>query len=534
MRDLFVQRGVPYAARHMGRSGVASVAATIALLLATLAPAAASVPLPKGTVDRIHEFVRSALDELGVPGAAVLVVDADGILYKEGFGTTDGAGTPITPTTPFHLASLSKQLTGIAVMQQVEAGNLVLAETVHHYLPWFGDEGSDTAAITVRDLLAHTSGLSEGDGLANRSDTGTDDGALERNVRRLALVPLSHPIGQYEYSNANYDALGYLVAVTSGMSYEDYMAQRVFEPLGMVDTHLSEADATAGGVAQGHYPFFGFSIPFPVGFVRGSVPSAYIASGAEDLGRVLMAHLSDGASAASPILAASSWQALREPLVHPDAWDGYGWGWWTAPLWDAGYLVDKPGASIYQVPVMIDHTGSHSTYATAMAILPEAGYGIVVLMNRNDEAASSRFYQVHGGIAQILLGRDAPALVNYDDLLGTYGRQLYGITALLMVLGVWPALRMLRRWRRDPSAAPRGSRGIVRHLGLPLVLDIGLPLLAWWLVLDRSHLSVGDYPAILRLAPDIGLAIGLIAVFGLGWGLVRTALTLRVLRASTA
>lgn len=518
----------------MRRRFLFSTVATVALLAISLSPAAAGDPLPQATIDKIHDFATSAFDELEIPGAAVLVVDADGILYEEGFGTTDDAGTPVTPTTPFHLASLSKQLTGIAVMQLIEAGDLTLAATVHSYLPWFGGDVSDTAQITVRDLLAHTSGFSEGAGLNNRSDAGTDDGALERNIRRLALVPLSHPIGQYEYSNANYDTLGYLVAVTSGMSYEDYLAENVFAPLGMVDTFTNEANAAADGVAQGHYPFFGFPIRFPVGFVRGSVPSAFIASSAEDLGRVLMAHLSDGAGGDPSVLAPASWRALRQPLVHPDPWDGYGWGLWTAPLWDAGYLVDLPGGSDYQVPVMVDHTGSHSTYATAMALLPDAGYGVVVLMNRNDEAAPSRFYQIHGGIAQILLGRDAPALVNYDDALGMYGRQLLAITALLMAVGVWWALRTLRRWRRDPASAPQGRRGLLRHLVLPLALDVGLTLLAWWLVLDRSHLAVGDYPSILHQAPDIGLAIGLIAIFGLGWGVVRTALTVSALRRAAA
>ncbi len=495
---------------------------------------AARGPLTEKTVEQIHDFASSSFDELGIPGAVVLVVDADGIVYEEGFGTADDADTPVTPTTPFHLASLSKQLTGIAVMQLIESGDLELDATVHSYLPWFGADGSDTAKITVRDLLAHASGFSEGDGLTNRSDEGTDDGALERNIRRLAEVPLSHPIGQFEYSNANYDALGYVVAVASGMSYEDYMAERVFAPLEMVDTFTSEADASAGGVAQGHYPFFGFPIAFPVGFVRGSVPSAYIASSAEDLGRVLMAHLNDGAVGDAQVLSADGMQELRRPLIHPNPWDGYGWGWWSYPLWDAGHLVDAPTGSTYDVPVILEHGGSHSTYATGMILLPDAGYGVVVLMNHNDEGAPSRFYQIHSGIAQILAGRDAPALVSYDDLLGQYGRQLLGITALLMILGVWWAFRQLRRWRRDPDSAPHGRRRMLRHVVLPLALDVGLTGLAWWLVLDRSHLGVGDYPAILHLAPDVGLAIGLIAMFGLVWGLVRTALTLRVLRAPTA
>ncbi|MBA3687239.1 MAG: beta-lactamase family protein [Chloroflexi bacterium] len=505
--------------------------------MSLVVPSAAAVakgPLDQATTDKIGAFPRSAFDELGIPGAAVVVVDPDGVVYEQGFGTTDDTGTPVTPTTPFHLASLSKQLTAIAVMQQIESGDLALEATVHSYLPWFGADGSDTAKITIKDLLSHTSGFSEGAGLVNRSDERADDEALERNIRRLAETPLSHPIGQFEYSNANYDALGYLIAVESGMSYENYMAEHVFAPLGMVDTFTSDADARADGVAQGHYPYFGIPIKFPVGFVRSSVPSAYIASSAEDLGRVLMAHLNGGAVGGAHVLSEAGMQGLRQPLVHPNPWDGYGWGWWSYPLWDAGHLVDAPNVSGYEVPVILEHGGSHSTYATGMALLPDAGYGVVVLMNRNDEAAPSRFSQIHTAIAQILLGRDAPALINYDDPLGLYGKQLLLIAALLMAVGVWWALRQLRHWRRDPGAAPRGWRGMLRHLVLPLALDLGLTVVAWWLVLDRAGLGVGDYPAILHLAPDVGLAIGLIAVLGLGWGLVRTALTLRVLRGTPA
>jgi hypothetical protein len=247
-----------------------------------------------------------------------------------------------------------------------------------------------------------------------------------------------------------------------------------------------------------------------------------------------MAHLSDGAVDDAPVLSPDSWQGLRKPLIHPDLWDGYGWGWWTYPLWGAGQLVDAPPRASYEVPVMLEHGGSHSTYATGMVLLPDEGYGVVVLMNRNDEAAPSRFTQVHTGIALILAGQDAPAPTNYDDLLGTYGRQLLGVTALLMIVGVWWAFRQLRRWRRDPASAPRGWRGTLRHLVLPLALDIGLTGVAWWLVLDRSHLGLADYPAIVHLAPDAGLAIGLIALFGIGWGLVRTAMTVRLLRRAAA
>ena len=73
------------------------------LLVAPSAPVLGMGPLDQATIDKIHDFVSSAFDELGVPGAAVVVVSADGVVYEEGFGTTDDAGTPVTAATPFHL-----------------------------------------------------------------------------------------------------------------------------------------------------------------------------------------------------------------------------------------------------------------------------------------------------------------------------------------------------------------------------------------------------------------------------------------------
>jgi hypothetical protein len=105
---------------------------------------------------------------------------------------------------------------------------------------------------------------------------------------------------------------------------------------------------------------------------------------------------------------------------------------------------------------------------------------------------------------------------------------------VLMALGVAWAARRIRRWRRDPSMAPRGRRGLLVHLILPLCLDVGVTALAWWLVLDTARLTLPEFPVIVHEAPDIALTLVLIAVLGVGWGLVRTVLTIRVLRGSTA
>jgi CubicO group peptidase (beta-lactamase class C family) len=501
----------------------------LALVLACLsAPAVAKAPLSAEMNAKIHDYVANALAELKVPGAAVVIVGPEGIEYEEGFGSARPDGTRATPQTPFHVASLSKELTSIAVMQLVQSGDLELDATVHSYLAWFGAEGSDTARITIRNLLAHTSGWSESDGLTNRVDEATDDGALERNVRRLARIPPSHPIGHFEYSDGNYNVLGYLVAVRSGVSYEAYMAEHVFAPLQMTHTYTSDSAARAGGLAQGYYPFFGISIPYDIPFARSSVPGSFIATSAEDLGHVLIAHLNDGQYAGQRVLPPGAMAQLRTPLVHPDAWDGYGWGWWSYPLWDAGHLVDAAGGSDYEVPVVVEHVGLQPTYAAGMILLPEEGIGVAIVMNLDDRAVPSRFTQIHPAIAQILLGKEPSPLFAREDLLLQNAKLLLAGAVILMALGIPWGGRRIRRWWHDPASAPRGRSGLVRHVVLPLIVDLGVTALAWWFVLDRSPTK--DIALILSLAPDIGLSLIVIAVLGVGWGLLRTALTLHTMR----
>jgi CubicO group peptidase (beta-lactamase class C family) len=507
-----------------------------AMLLASQASVVgATGPLSTGKVQAVRDYMSATMQELRIPGAAVVIVDKEGIQFAEGFGTT-GHGAKPTPQTPFQIASLSKELTAIAVMQRVQAGDLSLDATVHSYLDWFGAAGSDTAKITVQDLLAHASGWTMADGLVNRAQADDDPNALERNVRRLANTPLSHAIGQFEYSNANYDVLGYLVGAVSGQSYEDYMAEHVFGPLAMRHTHTDEAAARADGLAQGFYPFFGVPIPWEIGFRRSGLPSAYIASSAEDLGHVLIAHLDGGSFDGQQVLPAAAIEQLHQPLVHPDAWNGYGWGWWTFPLWDAGKLGLEPGATDteYSVPIVLEHDGSHDTYAGGMVLLPVQRLGAVILMNTDNSAAPSRISALAPGIADILVGLHPGVPASSDDPVRQYGKALLAVVAVLMALGTAVAFRRLRRWRRDPASGPRGPWGVLLHLVLPLVVDLGVTAFFWWLVLSTANFALADYPIIVHEAPDVGLALAVIAVLGIGWGLIRTLITLRVVRGAPA
>jgi len=306
------------------------------------------------------------------------------------------------------------------------------------------------------------------------------------------------------------------------------MTEHVLEPLQMTHTHLTDADARADGVAQGHYLFFGVRIAYEIPFVRGSVPSSFIAASAEDLGHVLLAHLNQGTYKGTEVLDGSSMADLRRPLVHPDPWNGYGWGWWTYPMWGAGELQDGGDISSYSVPVMLEHGGSHATYASSMLLLPEEEIGVVVLMNMNDENASSRFYQMHTGIAQILLGHDAPTLTSYDEPLMQYGK-LIGLAwvALLVAFVAW-SVRRYRRWRREPGSAPRGW-AVIRRMVVPLAAVVA-QLVGFWLLVMSQGGSISDTPRVVRLWPDIGLIVIVVSLVSIGWIVIGTIRTISLVR----
>jgi uncharacterized protein YbbC (DUF1343 family)/CubicO group peptidase (beta-lactamase class C family) len=235
------------------------IAARLALLTAALAAGAAAcgvatqAPPPvrqaaaidAARFDGIERLVREDIDAGRLPGAVVLVGLGDHIVYRKAIGdrALAPAREPMTLDTIFDLASLTKPVaTTTSIMMLVEEGRIRLSDRVAAYIPGFERYGK--SAITIRQMLAHVSGLRPDVDLADEW-VGTDTAV------RLAIeeVPIAAPGARFVYSDINFFLLGEIVHRVSGQPLDEFARARIFAPLGMHDTMFNPPDALQARVA---------------------------------------------------------------------------------------------------------------------------------------------------------------------------------------------------------------------------------------------------------------------------------------------
>ncbi len=181
---------------------------------------------------RIDAVVQAALDRKELPGAVILIVHRNEVVFRRAYGRRALKPEPVdmTPDTVFDLASLTKPLaTATSLMILVEQAKLSLSDRVAKHWPAFGEKGKDK--ITVEQLLLHTGGLTADNDVADYKDG--KDKALERIA---ALTPQSEPGAKFLYSDIGYIVLGELVERIAGVPLDDFATKNLFDPLGMKDT----------------------------------------------------------------------------------------------------------------------------------------------------------------------------------------------------------------------------------------------------------------------------------------------------------
>ena len=226
----------------------------------------AFAPPARAADPRVSDSLQPFVEKGTLAGAVVLVASPDKVLAVETAGFADREGkTAMKADDLFWIASMTKPMTAAGLMMLVDEKKVSLDDPVEKYLPEFKGQwvialqDKDYAVLkkpgrapTVRDCLRHTSGMPFGSALESPT---IDKLLLKDAVRSYAITPLQYEPGtKYAYSNAGINTAGRVIEVVSGMSYEDFMAKRLFSPLGMTETTWRPTTEQMKRVAKTYKP----------------------------------------------------------------------------------------------------------------------------------------------------------------------------------------------------------------------------------------------------------------------------------------
>jgi D-alanyl-D-alanine carboxypeptidase len=214
------------------------------LSLILFAWSALAAPLTPAQLAQIDRIAADALKETGVPSASIAVVTDGKLQFARAYGHQRGEGSPAVTEADYAIASMSKQITGAAILLLAEDGKLSLDDPVSKYL----SDLTDADRITIRQLLSHTSGYRDywpQNYAFSAMFTATQPQGI---LDRWAKQPLDFaPGSQWQYSNTGFVAAGLIVEKVSGEPFMPFLQRRVFQPLGMkvgdADLDLTRADA---------------------------------------------------------------------------------------------------------------------------------------------------------------------------------------------------------------------------------------------------------------------------------------------------
>lgn len=456
-----------------------------AILLLILATTIRSISARPASDDfaQVDTYIRETMRRLPIRGLSLAIVKGDQILYMQGYGTANMAGDAVTPQTPFMLASVTKTFTALAIQQLAAEGKLDLDDALQTYVPEFRLANADAAAtITIRQLLEHTSGLSELEGTQPylHSPETTFAGALERLAR---YTPVSLPGAQYEYSNWNYVLLGEAIARASGERYAEYVQAKILDPLEM--THASFDDYhRLPGAATGNLIVFGARIPYNEKHIPVMLSAGYLTACAEDMAHYLIPFFNNGQYRDRSLLA-----------VDGPGWFNTIWQWQSGRPGDLGY----------------SYSGGHNSVNTAIQLFSLHQVGVVVLMNTRLDALipGPTASDIAFNIARMVSGFPYEVPSN-KRFYGSYA-VLDGLLLMFCVVIGWQVRHMKDRETRFHRTAT-GDK-IKCWLGIALNLILSISVLAvpslfgtrWQFVL--YHRPETSIPLL-----AIGLCLGVLGV----------------------
>ncbi|HEX8284064.1 MAG TPA: serine hydrolase [Pyrinomonadaceae bacterium] len=364
------------------------------LLLALLV---LSTPLSAQTLEErlkeIDAYAEKAGRDWKVPGFSVAIVKDDRVVFVKGYGVRElGKAEPVDKDTLFAVASNTKAFTSAALATLVDEGRLKWDDPVTKYLPYFQlYDPYVTREMTVRDLLSHRSGFATFGGDLLWYETTYPREEILRRVR--FLKPVYGFRSRYGYQNIMFLAAGEIVPAVTGKSFDDYVREKFFAPLGMTRTVTTYKQLTASqNVATPHNEVEGRVRVVHYSNVDSAGGAAVINSTAAEMAEWVRLQLGRGTYQGKKIFSADRSREMWtphtvvsgvsesaekfNPTVH---FNLYGLGW---------FLSDYRGRKV------VTHSGGLDGMTSRVALLPEENLGVVVLTNSETPLQTFLWYKV--------------------------------------------------------------------------------------------------------------------------------------------
>jgi CubicO group peptidase (beta-lactamase class C family) len=313
----------------------------------------------------VDEWVLKGLERYEIAGAALAIVQNGSIVHRRGFGRGNIASdvVVIADSTIFHIASVTKLLTAIGALQLVESGKLQLTSDTRSALGVINSPGWSTYPVSLHQLLTHSAGLdTRWIGMATTDPARVQ--SLDEYLQHETPPIIDAPESIIRYSNHGYALVGRLIEKTSGMTWAQYVEQRVMQPLGMMQSH-----ALPRPLGKHHarpYRYRRDTLEEPSVFEH-AAPGGAVRATVTDVGRLLVALLD---TASSVPLSPQGKRMLLEPQMHiGGALPGYAYGTFPYPnpyIRAASMGGEVPG------------------FSTRLLMVPELQLGIVLMVNRKD------------------------------------------------------------------------------------------------------------------------------------------------------
>jgi CubicO group peptidase (beta-lactamase class C family) len=382
-----------------------SIGATI-LAIVVLVSLVGAQPPDAGIAKKLEgfdDYMAKVLRDWNGPGIGVGIVVGDKLVFAKGYGYRDyGDKVPFTPGTVCPIASNTKLFTAVAAGMLVEEGKLTWDQPVRESVPtirFYNEQLNNT--VTLRDMLSHRTGVTRHDTIWYKSDF-----TRKELFERFKYLEPQEPMRQtFLYNNLMFAGVGYMIELQSGKTWEQFVRDRILQPLQMKSTGYTIAEMVKQpehgvGYTEKRDSFELYKIPYYED-IEGVAPCGAIVSNIEDLSHWLIALMNEGRYQGKQVLPADVLKQTLQPAIGLPNTAAEQRGFWE--LLNAAYGMGRQTAT-YRGHLITYHGGDLPGFHSQVSFMPKERIGVVVLVVGNHTAPLYNY--VSYNVYERLLGLD--------------------------------------------------------------------------------------------------------------------------------